>query len=418
MVRQKYTNKSIFIAVLICIVILYSKIVPLRNRNPYCSIVPFEKISGITGELLSSPVKSSGGKTYSASFRIIEIISDNAIVSTGKGIITIFVPAVMIEAFYPGKLYSPAKEKGALLWEKGGIYKIKGHSIQQNFLVESVFQGFFPQSLSGKICFFRALCRLQFKRLMFSWGKAGGLLLALLCGSREYTEESIIGSFKNAGLSHILALSGMHLSMFSGLAMFFGKKIGRKKITFCIRVTVLIIFVWFAGFSPSLLRAFICSMLLLIATLANVKQPDTLLILCFSFILQIILSPFDLYNMGFILSYSALAGILLFNDFFRKVLSCFLPNYFSASLGASISAQTFTIPFSLKSFGSYSPIGIIATTFVSPAITIFIYSGLFLILLSLIFPVLASPSGIFINFLYTIIKYMVAFFAKCPCIKI
>ena len=135
---------------------------------------------------------------------------------------------------------------------------------------------------------------------MYSWGAAGGLLLALLCGAKEYTSTDISLAFRNAGLSHILALSGMHLSMFSGIALFFGKKIGRKKLSFIIRIIALILFVWFAGLSPSLLRAFICSLLMIIAALANVKKPDMLMILAFSFLCQTIIAPEHLFNTGFI----------------------------------------------------------------------------------------------------------------------
>ena len=200
--------------------------------------------------------------------------------------------------------------------------------------------------------------------------------------------------------------------MFSGIALFIGGKIGKKKLTFIIRVIALILFVWFAGFSPSLLRAFICSFLMIIAALANVSKPDMLIILCFSFLMQTIISPGDIYNTGFILSYSALAGILLTNKFFEKFYIRFLPKTLALSVSSSTGAQIFTAPISLKIFGTFSPIGIIATTVVSPIITIFIYAGLSLILLSLIFPFLSVPSGIFINFLYTIIKFLVNIFSK------
>ena len=247
---------------------------------------------------------------------------------------------------------------------------------------------------------------------MYSWGAAGGLLLALLCGAKEYTSLELSSSFRNAGLSHILALSGMHLSMFSGIAMFLGKKTKRKKLSFILRISALFMFVWFAGLSPSLMRAFICSLLMIIASLANIKKPDMLIILAFSFLCQTIISPADIYTSSFILSYSALAGILLTNAFFRRFYTKLFPGYLSNSLGASTGAQVFTAPVSLYLFGSFAPVGVIATTVVSPVISIFIYSGLALIILSLVLPFLAVPSGIFINLQYTIIKSLVMFFSK------
>lgn len=416
MVKENFC-KSIFLSCFLCIFFLYSGFIKIGNRNPYCSIFSTNDLIGIEGKLKSTPIKSSNGKTYSAIMELSGTETDYG-KCEASGELNILIPTELVEAFYPGKLYSSAIKKGAYLWEAGGFYKVHGRYKNDCFIISSCKSSYFSSNFFGKIDFFRALCRLQFKRLMYLWGAAGGLLLALLSGAREYTESSVAEAFKNAGLSHILALSGMHLSMFSGIANFIGKKIGIKKLTFIIRIIALIIFVWFAGFSPSLLRAFICSFLILLSALANVENPDMLIILAFSFLLQTIITPQSILNVGFILSYSALAGILIFNTIFQKIYIKCIPKYFANSLASSTSAQIFTIPVSLKIFGSYSPVGIIATTFISPLITIFIYCGLLLIILSMIFPFISVASGFFMNFLYTIIKIPVTFFAKFPGIKI
>ena len=144
--------------------------------------------------------------------------------SSASGTVKVFIPSEMAEVYLPGKLYSVAN--GAF-FEAGGLYSLKGHFSNdgQSFYVERCLSSGFPHTFYGRLDYFRALCRLQFKRLMYSWGSAGGLLLALLCGAKEYTSSEISLGFKRAGLSHILALSGMHLSMFSEIALFAGKKI-------------------------------------------------------------------------------------------------------------------------------------------------------------------------------------------------
>ena len=411
----KYSNSSVFLASLICILIFYSGLIKPCSRHRFYSLIKTEQIDALKGQLVSSPAKCSDGRYYRSTLRVCSTAqTKKKIQSSATGDINLYIPVESIEAFYPGKLYSAANNTGAFLWEAGGIYCVNGHFDRegQNFYATECSSSFFPATLYGKIDYFRALCRLQFKRLMYSWGLAGGLLLALLCGAKEYTSSELSLSFRNAGLSHILALSGMHLSMFSGIAMFFGKKIGRKKLSFIIRIIALFLFVWFAGLSPSLLRAFICSMLTIIAAMANVKKPDMLIILAFSFLCQTIISPQDIYSSGFILSYMALAGILLTNAFFRRYYSKLFPSVIASSLGSSTGAQILTAPVSLKLFGSFSPIGIIATTVVSPVITIFIYCGLALIILSLIIPALAIPSAIIMNLQYTVIRFLVSFFSK------
>ena len=417
---KRYTNSSVFLAALICIICFYSGLIKIHQRNPFVSFIPPDNIDCLYGQLISSPAKYGDGKYYSSKMRVFNLQADlngKLITSTANGDIQVLIPSQLVEAFYPGKLYSKSIQANngmAFLWEAGGNYYVKGrfNSSADIFYISECKNSSFPDNFYGKFDRIRALCRLQFKRLMYSWGEAGGLLLALLCGAKEYTSSEVSSCFRNAGLSHILALSGMHLSMFSGIAMFAGRKIKKRRLSFIIRVIALVLFVWFAGLSPSLLRAFICSLLTIIASLANVEKPDMVLILAFSFLCQTIISPSDIYSAGFILSYTALAGILLTNVFFRRLYLKFIPSYFASSLGSSTGAQVFTAPISLYMFNSFSPVGILATTVVSPVITIFIYGGLALILLCLIFPFLAAPSGIFVNLLYTVIKFLVKIFSK------
>lgn len=414
MVNSRKTN-PLFYSIVILIIIFYSPLFNLKLDKGVFSLFTLKECTKITGTIKNSPVKTSDKKYYYADFILSSMETKKNEKCSAGGIIKIYIPAALVEAYYPGKLYSKVKDKNNFIYETGGIFSFSGKFSQNKFYINETLNGSYSKNIKGKISRFRALCRLQFKRLMYSWKNAGGLLLALLCGAREYTEDSVSSAFRIAGLSHILALSGMHLSMFSGIAMFIGKKSKRKNLSFIIRLTALIIFVWFAGFSPSLLRAFICALLTLTTCAVNdQKNPDMLVILAMSFIIQIIISPTDIYSLGFILSYSALAGILIFNKLFQIFYIRFLPKTIAFSLASSTSAQIFTVPVSLYKFGTYSPIGIIATSFVSPLLTIFIYAGLILIILSLIFPFISNISGIFMNFLYTIIKNLVLIFSKAP----
>lgn len=409
-----YFKKPVFLSALFCIFIFYSGLFNFPQRYKYNSLIPQDIVTSLSGKLLNSPVKNSNGKYYSASLELKNTISNTSYISSANGRITVLIPSNLVEAFYPGALYSSSKKTGGTLFESGGNYTFSGKFSSSKFIVQECKDNYWESTIFGKIDYFRALCRLQFKRLMYSWGEAGGLLLALLCGAKEYTNSAVSENFRNSGLSHILALSGMHLSMFSSIALFFGNKIGRKKLSFIIRLIVLLIFVWFAGLSPSLFRAYICAMLILISKISGTENPDMIMVLCFSFLLQSVLHPQDINNIGFILSYTALAGILIFNKFFNNQFSKFLPKFAANSLGASCSAQIFTIPISLKLFGSFSPIGIIATMFVAPLITIFIYLGLLLIFVSLLIPLFSGYSEIILKFLYNIIVFIVAFFSKAP----
>ena len=409
--------KPVFLSSLICIFVFYSGLFKIPDRTSPRSLINSGDISVISGKLISSPAKTSNGSYYAATFSLNSVADARQIRSSAKGRVKVMIPAELAEAYSPGKLYSSSKKGQAnagFLFESGGHCVFRGRLTQNGFYVRECSAAWWPSSWRGRLAHLRALCRLQFKRLMYSWGSGGGLLLALLCGAREYTDTAIQDSFRRAGLSHILALSGMHLSMFSAIALFFGNRAGIKKLTFILRIITLIAFVWFAGFSPSLTRAFICAMLMIAAAIAGARKPDMFSILCFSFLLQSAISPQDIHSVAFILSYGALAGILLTSRVFNRFYSKFSPRFIASSLSAATGAQTVTAPISLKIFGSFSPIGIVSSTVVSPFVTVFIYSGLVLILLSLIFPFLAKPSGIFINLQYTVITFIVNIFSRVP----
>lgn len=415
---KKYLANPLILSVLFLLFFFYSGLFHIPPRNSYNSLVPKPGLEFVKGELKNSPAKLSNGKYYSCKLKLTAVKNGLGVWGSAGGVITVFIPTEKVEAFFPGKLYSKGHLTYDTFFEEGGFYSFTGKISGQNFYVQDCTNGGFDKSLKGRIYELRAKLRLQFKRLMYRWGAAGGFLLALLSGEREYTESSISQAFKNAGLSHILALSGMHLSLFGGIAVFFGKKIGIKKLSFVIRCIALVLFVWFAGFSPSLLRAFLCNLFLILCALSNVSNPDMLNILAFSWIVQIIISPGDMHNSGFLLSYGALSGILIANEFFARFYNKFFPFRLAASTASSTAAQIFTAPISLKMFGSFAPVGIIATTVVSPLITIFIYTGLAFIVLCLIVPSFCDICGNLINILYNIIRYIVIIFSKFPRINI
>ncbi|MCR4742058.1 MAG: ComEC/Rec2 family competence protein [Treponema sp.] len=414
-IKQKleYFFNPIFLSVFICLLFFYLPKNEINLGNNLKSLVEKESITKIYCYIENSPSKVSSGKSYMCKARILEIQDKNGIKASAFGKVNLLIPSKMVEAYYPGKLYSLNKGKN-FLYEAGAYFYFEGNLTGDFFNVKKCLDSFWPENIYGRVDYFRALCRLQFKRMTYAWGKAGALLLSLLSGSREYLDKKVGDIFRNAGLSHILALSGMHLSIFTSLAVFIGKKLKSKKATYILQLITLFLFVWFAGFSPSLLRAFIFSSLLFISLLAGYKKPDLLITLAFTFLLQVIISPEDIYSIAFKLSYGALTGILLFSDLINGFLEKLIPEKISSSISASTAAQLFTGPICIKAFGALYPIGIISSLFISPLISFFIILGLILIILTLLLPVLLPYSEFIMNILYNLIILITGTFAKAP----
>lgn len=422
-VKQFFLKINIFVFVAFTVAFfIYSGFFPELKDFSYKfnSLCPVSKITELKGRVISSPVKMQKSGKYSVKFKVEASKNKNDEIFSANGNVILFLPAEMVESMFPGKLYSKSIKTGAIFCEDGVNLTVFGKfsSKSENnynlvFFVDKAVQHSYENSFFGKINLLRNLLRLQLKRLLFAWGAGGGLLLALITGMREYTDSTITDAFKNSGLSHILALSGMHLSLFRNLSSFFSTKIlGKRRIGIFFELFAILSFVFFAGLSPSLFRALLCSVLSILLSLLGFKNTKLLNILSISFLIHILVFPNDYKNAGFILSYGALAGILIFSEIVNFFLVKFIPPKISSPLSASFSAQTVTSPISYKLFGTFSPIGIISSVVVSPVVTVFIYSGLFFIVLCLIFPFFAKTGDFFINLLYNFISVLVLFFSK------
>ena len=406
-------KNPVFLSSLILAFLFYSGIAKVRERKPFVTLAQESAVTRIEGTLSSNPVKTS---LFSSSYKAT-VSAEKAFTQTGafeaRGEATVFVPSDIAEAFYPGKLYSAG---GALL-ENGAKFSfeveaVQGKGFSHSFVVTHAKSlGWGGSALTRRVNHFRALCRLQFKRLMYAWGKAGGLLLALLSGSREYTETAVSDAFKNSGLSHILALSGMHLGLFGSLANFFGKKARGRNFGDAIQLGAVFFFVWFAGLSPSLFRAFLAALILYLNSLFRMNRPDSLSLLSACFIIHSLIFPSHIHDAAFMLSYASLAGIIIFSKMFKKVYPIFIPHKLRLSLSDSTSAQITTAPVSLRLFGKIAPQGIVATVFVSPLVFLFLYVGLFGVIICLILPFLSAPFSAIMNGLYFLIKKLVLFFS-------
>ncbi len=441
--NNHYVFSPAVFAALTLAIIIYTGIVPIKRRNTFSSVLLHESIQILGGSIDSNPVKTSSGNYYSVQLQATYAKSKN-ISSQANGHVQALIPTEIIEALYPGKLYSKVYNsitKHSPLIEKGLIVELHGsfiYSSAENVNETPIFvtTHIYDYGWVNAIAKYRSFFRLEFKRLLYAWGDAGGLLVALLSGSREYTNKDISDGFKSAGLSHILALSGMHLSVFAGIAFTGGKFFLGKKAATVWSLIAVIIFVWFAGLSPSLFRALLCtliSLLLQFCALPGVSGTSEVVyrfispafssirllrMLSVSFLIHTVLFPNDVFSAAFMLSYGALLGIVLSDYFIKPLIVRYIPTTIASALSASIGAQLCTAPVTLSLFGTLIPIGIISSVVVSPLALGYLVCGFFCILICMCIPFLLYPIGDIIQSMYRFLETIVMWFSHFPSIHL
>lgn len=413
----KQLENPFVLASVIIAFLIYSNVIHIQSRAPYKALLEQNSVNGLYGTLCSNPVKTSNGTYYRSTIKLTSVFSEPNVESEASGKVCVFLPADAVESLYPMKLHARLTTE-SMLFENGAHIRcsVRWSENIQGFFVTGIQSVSFGTSLTDRIYYVRGRLRLAFKRLMCAWGSAGALILSLLSGAREYTDSETASAFRSAGLSHILALSGMHLSFFSSLAGTSVGKIFGKRHLFVPRVCAILLFVLFAGLSPSLLRALLCSLIMLVSQKVFCSRLSFLQVLSAVFLLHIVLRPEDCHEIAFILSYLSLSGILILSDIITLFMVRLFPQKIASPLAASVGAQTTTGPVSLSVFGCITPIGIISTVIVSPLISFFLTFAIIAILISLCLPVCADVMGSILNAGFCCIMFFVRLFAKFPAI--
>ncbi len=145
-------------------------------------------------------------------------------------------------------------------------------------------------------------------------------LKGLLIGDKSDLDESVIEDFQDANISHILAISGLHISfILVGMNFILEIIISSKKIRNWLLILFLIFFLNLTGNSVSCMRACIMNILAILCS-CFYKKNNFYLSFSFSFIFIIILNPYNIFSVGMWLSFSGTLGIVVNYDLLYKSL--------------------------------------------------------------------------------------------------
>ena len=181
---------------------------------------------------------------------------------------------------------------------------------------------------------------------------------ALICGNSLFMDEDLLTNFRNTGIAHIFAVSGLHIGFLSAVLNFvFDKLKTRRIIKFLAIPPTLFFYSGICGFTASSVRAAIMATVMLFATITGRKY-DGLSSVSIAAIIVLAIFPSQLFCVGFQLSFGIVLGIIVLAKRISRLLR-FLPRKLADSLGVVFSAQLVSIPIMLQTFGSFSCISVL-----------------------------------------------------------
>ncbi|MFZ6025495.1 MAG: ComEC/Rec2 family competence protein [Bacteroidota bacterium] len=230
---------------------------------------------------------------------------------------------------------------------------------------------------------------------------------ALLIGYTFDLEDELLEAYSRTGVIHVIAISGMHLGLVYGLLLLITSPLKKIRHIKWVRPVLLLIALWsfslLVGAGASVLRAAVIFSFMILGEWLNRKN-NAYNSLAASMFCLLCFNPFYLWDVGFQLSYAAVAGIMVFTrPVYRYWYVPYKPiRYGWQLLVVTCSAQVFTLPVVLYHFHQFPNLFILTNLIVVPLSSLILYACMILLMLSP-FPFIAQYLG---KILQVVLQYM------------
>jgi competence protein ComEC len=213
-----------------------------------------------------------------------------------------------------------------------------------------------------------------------------GFMKGLLIGMRDDLDPEQFQAFSQIGLTHILAISGLHVGIYAGTLLWL---LGRLPLTRERRLVLVMaavpVYVVVTGASPSVLRAGIMAVIALYAARRNLLK-DGLHVLSAAAMLMLAWNPFYLYNVSFQLSFAVTAGLIIGVPLMNEWVRIKHPVLQSA-ISVTLVAQLVSFPLTITYFNAFSLVSFPANLILVPLFSMAVLPlGSISLLLSYAFP--------------------------------
>ncbi len=226
------------------------------------------------------------------------------------------------------------------------------------------------------------------------------LLLGITLGIRSEFSKPLLDTFTSTGIVHVVAASGSNVATLTGMLLFSLNILFKRQISTVITVIIVAWYSVLSGFDPPIVRASIMALVTLTAQLYG-RQNFTIFTLFLTCWIMLMIDPYLAGDIGFQLSVTATAGIVLLKPLLDKLYKA--PKIIKDDLSTTLSAQVASLPILLGTFGSFAPLSLVVNILILWSVPIIMMLGLFASFSALIHEAFALP------FLYSAYPFLAYF---------
>lgn len=318
-------------------------------------------------------------------------IDNNGQVEKVTGKVYVTAPLLQVTGLYPsqiltlqGRLYAPLPPLNPGGFDFGGYLKREG-----------IFAGFSANSVEitkegnwwgRNLANFRQ--RIIQTHVRFLKVPYGNLVSSMVIGSRAVDLDlDLQNAFRTAGLAHTLAASGFHVSLLLGCILYLTRSYS-PRVQLIIGLSSLLIYTTLTGFFPSILRASLMGVAVLIAII-NDRSVKTYGSLLLAALILLLVNPLWIFDLGFQLSFLATWGLIVTLPAIVKKLD-FLPPTIANLIAVPLAATIWTLPLVCYAFNRIPVYGILTNVLATPLVILLTLGGIFTAVIGVFIPILGS----------------------------
>jgi competence protein ComEC len=232
--------------------------------------------------------------------------------------------------------------------------------------------------------------------------EASSMASTLILGYRVDLNKDLIEAYSKTGTMHVLSVSGMHVGIVFLVLSFLLKPMDRSKNLILLRAIIIIAVIWFysllTGFSPSVCRSALMLSFVVLGKAMN-KNQNTYNLIAISAFFLLLYDPYYLFDVGFQLSYLAVAGLvyfhpIIYNTFYIKNK---LLEHVWSYCALSIAAQLATFPLSIYYFHQFPVYFLLSNLLIVLPVAFIMYAGIAFLIIP--YSLIIQPLGKFLNWL-------------------